>query len=804
MKNLLLPLLVCFPIIIDAQGNCGGSFTEYYLNSNHIQASFFPRGNKFTDGGHGRFLVPYPSNEPLSTILASSIWIGGFDDADNLKLSAETWPQIGKYDFSVGPLTPIGLPYDSLCGHYDFAWNVYYEDIHAHRFDFLTDYKIDDTIPSIFGWPGRGNKYFKSYYGFDLPNDNQGLAPFFDWNGNNIYDPENGDYPYVRFSSVNAEYIPDQILWMVFNDVGPADTTGPFWPLNFEIQLTAFAFHCQDNELLNNTIFNTYKIINRANVAIDSAFFGVWTDYDLGCAADDFIGSDSARNTEFIYNALPEDNMNLVCFDEVPTYPGIPPVQSMTYLSHPMNSFIQYDVINPNPVEKYRLLNGMWADGKLIRQGGDGHSVPTNLSPTKFLFSGDPRDTASWSAINVFDFGYDQRSVSSVSLGRMNPGEIQVVETAYIYSYDPAGGHLDQITKMYNNVDSLIASLHMLGQVCNEYLICTDGDCVWPGDFDHNNIADHRDLLTWGVLKDLSGPERNGLVSWRGHYGEDWNEDLSGINAKHGDGDGNGKISLNDLTTNEDHFRFTNRFYQKNDLFPEGPEIILSSNAMEANGRIRSIYINAGVDLQNILGLAFEIDFDTSLYEIRQIRIRNCPADSNIICFGTNDYAPEDPNLVVSPEYAFVSTNHQPVPIQSGELFDRLASGLFLKPGITVNDLPDTVIIRLKNLIALDPDGNDLHIGSNILKVPNYLITGIADPVKNESPVFIFPNPADQSISIETELESDILIFNLQGQIVNRIPSSDIHQPIDISSLNPGFYFIQLLETGEAYKFIKE
>ena len=139
-----------------------------------------------------------------------------------------------------------------------------------------------------------------------------------------------------------------------------------------------------------------------------------------------------------------------------------------------------------------------------------------------------------------------------------------------------------------------------------------------------------------------------------------------------------------------------------------------------------------------------------------------------------------------------------------GFRFDRFFTAFRLRPGFSLADIPDTVILRLKNLIALDANGNDLHIGSNILKVPNYLITGTNDPGINELSVIIYPNPANQSISIETELESDCNIINLQGQVVKMIPESDIHKPIDISNLSPGFYILQMLETGRTFKFIKQ
>jgi hypothetical protein len=58
---------------------------------------------------------------------------------------------------------------------------------------------------------------------------------------------------------------------------------------------------------------------------------------------------------------------------------------------------------------------------------------------------------------------------------------------------------------------------------------------------------------------------------------------------------------------------------------------------------------------------------------------------------------------------------------------------------------------------------NDLHFGSNILKVPNYLLTGTNDPDRSQPDIYIYPNPANQTISIKSVLNSDIHIFNLQG-----------------------------------------
>ncbi len=77
-----------------------------------------------------------------------------------------------------------------------------------------------------------------------------------------------------------------------------------------------------------------------------------------------------------------------------------------------------------NPMERYRLLNGQWPDGTSMRPAGDGYDEDDGLSTTKFMYNGDPRDTSSWSANNELDKGYDVSSISSVSLGRLNPGSV--------------------------------------------------------------------------------------------------------------------------------------------------------------------------------------------------------------------------------------------------------------------------------------------------------------------------------------------------------------------------------------------
>ncbi len=784
----LILLVIFCPILVLAQNQCAGSFKEYVLNSNNIRASFFPRGNKFTDGSQGGFLVPYPSKERLTTIFASSPWIGGYDDAGNLKLAVETYPGTGTNDFSVGPLSSIGTIVDSTCGKFDQAWTVYYEDIRNHILDYNQNSKIDRPIASIFHWPGRGNKFFLDYYGFELPDDNQGLAPFHDANGNNRYDPDKGDYPVVRISGY--EYIPDQMLWMVFNDVDTNYNSG-HKPLRFEIQLTAFAFHCQDNEILNNTIFNSYKIIDRAVSVIDSVFFGMWTDYDLGCYLDDAIGTDSSRSTEFVYNADDRDgDVGMNCSNGANTYASHVPVQSMTYLNYPMNSAISASRQLKSPIEFYRQLNGQWHDGTPLTPEGSGYNPGSGLSPTKFIFNGDPRDSSGWSALEFFPHGDDQKIVSSVSLGRMDPGQVREVLTAYMFHYDSTLDRLGQIALMYSDIDSLFFLLNNHDLACTPFPICNNTHCVWPGDFDNNGIVDHRDYLTWGVMKGATGAKRDGLISWRGHYCDDWDELVTGLNIKHGDGDGNGIVDINDIDINTENFLLTNQNYQSDVVYTDGPEIVLSAQQMmDDQGRIRNFRIQAGESLNNVLGIAFEIEFDTSQFQLQSL-IEDWPDSHELIYksrYDTDHFF----------KIAIVQTNHKGITIGSSFLLLRdLGNILSLKPGLPI---PDSTVIRLRNLIAIDPEGNEIKMGSNTLVVYKEIPTEISNP--DEDLISLYPNPAQNVLYVDTPTDVSGEIINLQGQIIQRVYLKNI-SPIDVSGFSPGVYLLRISGSPHTYKVV--
>ena len=131
-------------------------------------------------------------------------------------------------------------------------------------------------------------------------------APYTDVNGDGVYEA-NIDIP--GFPGA------DQTQWMVMNDLNPT-LTGALYssnPIGIEVQRTIWAYNRPG--ALGNTIFLSYKFINKSGVKLDSMYVSQWCDPDLGFAGDDATGCDTTLSLGYVYNGTPRDanfaNINL-------------------------------------------------------------------------------------------------------------------------------------------------------------------------------------------------------------------------------------------------------------------------------------------------------------------------------------------------------------------------------------------------------------------------------------------------------------------------------------------------------------
>jgi len=458
--------------------DCAQATSQVDQNINNVRARLLAGGDVWWDGSDGLYIVPNveAGADEVSSIFAGAVWLGGVDPAGNLKVAAQTYGTSGgNSDFWPGPLDPNNGSVDAeTCADWDKHFKVLGRNIELHIKNFTTleaetdsteivELDIADIPLDVLGWPAKGNKEFFRIHEFELPNTTQGLAAFFDFNANGTYEPEFGDYPIIEIRGCNEPQYPDEMFFWIYNDAGGVHTQTQGDPIQMEIQVQSFAY--ATNDQLNNMTFQRYKLINRAVESIDSMYFAMWTDPDLGCYEDDYIGCDTSRSMMYVYNEDAADgNPGCTCPGGVNTYCTEVPILGVDYFRGPlgpkvfcngvdasgglctpalgvfpdtleelgMSAFVYYN--NPNvgqplpgttdpgnAAEYYNYLTGSWRDGTPITEGGTGYG---GTFPTAYVFPDTPDDANGWTMCSSgLAFG-DRRTIQASGPMRLDPGAV--------------------------------------------------------------------------------------------------------------------------------------------------------------------------------------------------------------------------------------------------------------------------------------------------------------------------------------------------------------------------------------------
>ncbi|MBK5284884.1 MAG: T9SS type A sorting domain-containing protein, partial [Bacteroidia bacterium] len=283
------------------------------------------------------------------------------------------------------------------------------------QYDHLWKINKQDVINFIAGAPATSDMI--SYPG-NAP-DGQRLAPFYDADGDGIYNSTNGDYPDFGLNgSPNCCNIlhGDQAIWWVINDVCGPHTASGGSALGIQILCQAYAYNTIDQDI-NNTTFYQYQIKNCSSTQYNSVYFGFFIDADLGYYLDDYVGCDVTRGMGYAYNG--DSN------DDLPNGYGLnPPAIGIDFLHGPradaadgidnnrncvidesgediiMSKFVYYNndfTVTGNPVvafDYYNYLKGLWKDGTLMTYGGSGHL--SGGPSCSFMFPGSSDHQYEW------------------------------------------------------------------------------------------------------------------------------------------------------------------------------------------------------------------------------------------------------------------------------------------------------------------------------------------------------------------------------------------------------------------------
>lgn len=441
-----------------SQPVCESSDTSS-LEINNARAMIFGSADKWWDlidglGGMARYEIPKGSGK--TSMFAGSLWIGGYDGAGNLKVAGQTYRQNISNDFFPGPVGKInGVAYADTanCSIYDHVWNFTKAEI-------LNFINTGVATPDMLTYPANGNTSLG-----ELPI----LAPYFDNNGDGVYDPTQGDYPLMDVYNNLPDSIDylhgEQCLYSIYNDAAWVKTETSSLPMNLEIRSQSYAFP-SPIAAINNTTFYEYRIINRSSLQYDSLYLAHWADPDLGDAADDYVGCDLPSNMGYCYNGDSYDGT-------ASGYGANPPAIGIKVLEGPlaplndgidnnhdnvtdetneewgMTSFMSYNndfTIYGNPQgmdDYYSYMTGQWTNNTSAL-------CPNTSTPTTYMFPGtsNPACLTNWTEATAGNPPGDRRIVMGTGPFTLPPDEEVKIVYAVVWS---------QAASAQASVDSLIA-----------------------------------------------------------------------------------------------------------------------------------------------------------------------------------------------------------------------------------------------------------------------------------------------------------------------------------------------------------
>lgn len=315
---------------------------------------------------------------------------------------------------------------------------------------------------------------------------------------------------------------------------------------------------------------------------------------------------------------------------------------------------------------------------------------------------------------------------------------------------------------------------------------------VWPGDTDVDYQVDNYDLLNIGLGFATSGiPRQIQTYQWDGYITPDWNKftPITNINYKHVDTDGNGVINAADTVAVAANWGNSYTFnYKGAGLLGTIPFYVDASATPTAyQVQLPIVLGSPNIPATNIYGLAFSIQYDTSLIKINtaDISLNNSwmgTAGTDLISIHKDFYN----NGVIKVAITRTDGNNVSGDGQIGTFDFTIQDDIMLFKGNLdfIFDIIDFKIIdNLETDIPAAPQQTTLSISTN---TENQYLNSIAK---------VFPNPVSEVINIElTDLTiEDIIMYNVTGQVVKAQTIQQNQAAINVQDLPKGIYTISII-----------
>ncbi|MBL4590317.1 MAG: T9SS type A sorting domain-containing protein [Alphaproteobacteria bacterium] len=326
-------------------------------------------------------------------------------------------------------------------------------------------------------------------------------------------------------------------------------------------------------------------------------------------------------------------------------------------------------------------------------------------------------------------------------------------------------------------------------------------DSVWPGDCNYNGKVHWNDLFLLGRYYGKQGLTRAITGSlWQAYDSDSWSDSTKrGVDLKHLDCDGSGKLNRKDATAVRDNYKKSHAKSPAHQNNPANPDLyfeILSGDI--APGTTVEIAIMLGRDTISALpvyGMGFEINVDKTMIQNNSLDIK---FDQGIFSIDTNNISIVIGRDTISSTIIGAVTRTDTIDITGFGEIGRLK--FTIDSNAVVGSSLGLQILNSGGVINIGDSTDYFHPpGEADTSITVNPPDGITESF-SYSKFKLYPNPSDKSVSFD--LPNDLLgskyeFMNNIGQVV--LSGNLTSKSVNVSRLQQGLYHVKVYSSKGIY-----
>jgi hypothetical protein len=321
---------------------------------------------------------------------------------------------------------------------------------------------------------------------------------------------------------------------------------------------------------------------------------------------------------------------------------------------------------------------------------------------------------------------------------------------------------------------------------------------VWPGDANHDYIADNTDLLPIGLYYGQTGTPRASISNlWSAYTSAGWGVlQSNGADIKHADCNGDGTIDNNDTLAINLNYALTHTFapIEEEERLTAPAVYLTSASGSYVAGSTATIEVwlgTATVPVNDLYGIAFDINYDASLVQ---------PGTESLTYPNSWLGSPGTDAINVSKVDAILNTAfgaETRIDHLNADGFGKIAEfKMQIKSSLAMSDTLHFSVACLANDSAGAPVLFD--------PVPYYvLVNPVSTDVNQASAaneIRVYPNPFSESLTVSFDhivTGGKLVLVDLTGRELKRMEFSGENAEFKrAENILPGMYLLQVMEEG--------